>query len=295
MRILSFDIGIVNMAYCVIEKETKQIKYWEVFSLCNSTEIENCKDLVRKMDERLHILEEVDLILMERQPKCNPKMRSLASALRSYFIVRGMVDRQLKFSIKDYSPKHKLRCWEGPVPIISCKSEYRRRKKLAIFHCEQLMVDQTQEIRDIYSSAQSKKDDLADCFLQSMSFIMFEEGKNTSSSNVSKRKPTTKQMRYMKLSKGNIKYLLDEFLKKRVSNEGGMCLDEILKVFLRDNKRINECLNKIYGTDMEESFRKEILPDGWDDHRFNDIKESKKVKKTVQEDDYESNSESSFL
>ena len=59
MKILSFDIGIVNLAYCVVDDE-KRIHHWENIALCNGTEIENTMDLIRKMDERPEVL---DLIL----------------------------------------------------------------------------------------------------------------------------------------------------------------------------------------------------------------------------------------
>lgn len=271
MKVLSFDIGIINMAYCIIEDTNRSIQHWEVFSLCNSSDIENCKDLVRKLDDRPHILEDIGVVLLERQPKCNPKMRAMASTLRSYLVIRGFIDKQKKFSIKDYSPKHKLMCWDGPVPKISVKSEYARRKKLAIFQCEKLIRDQSQEVQNIYKGAQSKKDDLSDCFLQGLSYIMFRDKDNV---RVTKRKPSLRQIKYSKLSKSNIKYLLDEFIGRfEIVDECGkdlpttLTLKQVLDLYMERNGKVKKLIDKIYGT-QEDLFQTELVSDGWKDNYY---------------------------
>lgn len=279
------------MAYCIMEKDTKSVIHWEVFSLCNSNEIENCKDLVRKMDERPHVLEGVNIVLMERQPKCNPKMRAMASTLRSYLVVRGLVDKQLKFTLKDYSPKHKLSCWDGPIPKINAGNEYLRRKKLAIFQCEQLIKEQTPEVQEIYKESQKKKDDLADCFLQCLSYIMFDENKKGIVKIINKRRPTLRQMKYSKLSKPNIKYMIDDYLRRRdVSNhpknildqtdnneQVEIPLDEAIELFFNDNPKVHKLVVKMYGTEMEQ-FRLELIPKGWETYKFSRVYISPKEK-----------------
>lgn len=270
MKILSFDIGIINMAYCIMEDTTKNILHWEVFSLCNSTEIENCKDLVRKLDDRPHILEDIGIVLLERQPKCNPKMRAMASSLRSYLIVRGFIDKGQKFTLKDYSPKHKLMCWDGPVPKINDKSEYRRRKKLAIYQCEQLIKDQSQNVQDIYNDSQKKKDDLSDCYLQCLSYILFKSDKKDQ--RITKRKPTLRQLKYSKLSKSNIKYIIDEFINKFEtvpidSQSDVLTLSNVLDMFFVRNKKVKTIIDKVYGTEVD-VFIKELVPDAFKSCHF---------------------------
>ena len=90
----------------------KKIHYWNNLSLCNGTEIENTIDLIHKLDKYPEILD-VDIVLLEKQPKMNPKMRIMAEAVRSYLIFRGLIDNPKKFKMFNYSPKHKLNCWDG--------------------------------------------------------------------------------------------------------------------------------------------------------------------------------------
>lgn len=293
VRILSFDIGIVNMAYCVIDKMTKNIIKWEVFSLVNSNPIENTKDLVRKLDER-QLFEGVEIILIERQPKVNPKMKQMASTLRSYLIVRGMVDLGNKFHIVDYSPKYKLMCWEGPVPKFNVKSEYLRRKKLGIFQCEQLIKNQSREIQDIYNTSQNKKDDLADCFLQGLSYILFEDQRKKESANIIKRKPTSKQIKYNSLSKSNLKYLIDEFLKNNHTNIDEECetIDclKCIDYFFEFNPRVLKIFNKFYGTQKERI--SELISESWKHEQFQIPQKpvkSRKTKKKEPEEEFERN------
>jgi hypothetical protein len=282
MIVTSFDIGIVNMAYCTMDYDTKKILHWEVFSLCNSSDIENCKDLVRKMDQRAHILEKTNLFILERQPKVNAKMRNMSSALKSYLIVRGLVDKGYKFGIKDYSPKHKLKCWDGPIPKITVKSDYQRRKKLAVFHCEKLIgLHQSEEIQEIYNKAQSKKDDLADCFLQCLSYIMYaSKGQNNI---INKIKPTNKQVKYSKYTKQNLKYLIDEYLRIRdeskPTEEESYTVDEVIDKYFFDNPRIKRNVDKHYGTDYHK-MREEIIAPAWYNTKFGpeDVSKLKKVK-----------------
>lgn len=297
VRILSFDIGIVNMAYCIIDKNTKNIIKWEVFSLVNSNAVENTKDLVRKLDERKYIFDDVGIILLERQPKVNPKMKQMASTLRSYLIVRGMVDLGNNFHIVDYSPKYKLMCWDGPVPKFNVKSEYTRRKKLGIFQCEQLIKNQSEDIQKIYNTSQKKKDDLADCFLQGLSYILFEDQRKKESSNIIKRKPTSKQMKYNSLSKSNLKYLFDEFLKENhiITDESFDESNQIdcikcIDYFFEFNPRVLKIFNKFYGTQTERI--SELISPTWTKEKFKIPQKpvkKRKTKKKEPEEEFEDN------
>lgn len=278
-RILSFDIGIVNMAYCVMDRSSKKIIHWEVFSLCNSSDIENCKDLVRKLDQRNHIFDEVSITLLERQPKVNPKMKAMASTLRTYLVVRQLVDNNKDFRIIDYSPKYKLMCWTGPVPRIDVKSEYYRRKKLSIFQCEKLIEDQEQSVRDIYSESQSKKDDLADCYLQCLSFIMFDDQKKEKTLIIKKR-PTTKQYRYSKFTKSNLRYILDNFLGSSYDSDGTMNLSQAVEDYLDKFPRVRNSVGKLYGTEYDK-FVREVVPNEWSDKKFNPTYPKKVVRKKI--------------
>ena len=159
-KITSFDIGKVNMACCCLHDGV--IKHWDVFPAMTTL------DLVKQLDERPWLLE-ADAIVLEKQPSFNPKMRIVAGAVRCYFTVRKH-DRGLAYSIYDYSPRMKLQCYDGPVPDFGMASEYAERKKVAVYQCRELLKkDQSRDLAELFE-ASKKKDDLADAFLQALSF-----------------------------------------------------------------------------------------------------------------------------
>jgi hypothetical protein len=230
----SFDIGIVNMAYCMIDMSTKEIIQWEVFSLCNTTEIENTIDLIKNMDSRPWILES-DIILLEKQPSVNPKMRIMAESLRSYLILRGMIDNSKTFKLLNYSPKHKLKCYDGAVPVYNLASEYAKRKKISVFHCNELIKTQPEHVQTIFAKSQSKKDDLADCFLQGLSYIMFENNKDTDKNNneiIIQRSPTKRQIKFKRFSRNNIKFLCYKLLESNKTLKGTLDYNEFINSFI---------------------------------------------------------------
>jgi hypothetical protein len=63
MKILSFDVGIVNLAYCIIEDS--RIKHWEVITLENTPDHAKLyTNLIQNLDKRKHLLENIDVVLI---------------------------------------------------------------------------------------------------------------------------------------------------------------------------------------------------------------------------------------
>ena len=50
--ILSFDIGSINMAYCLMDIKTKKIIKWGLFSIKDSTNEGSCLKLAKYLDKR---------------------------------------------------------------------------------------------------------------------------------------------------------------------------------------------------------------------------------------------------
>ena len=150
MKILSFDVGIINLAYCIIETVPEpKILHWEIITInetaknftahiSSSGVSELYINLIKQLDLR-PVLLETDIVLIEKQPSFNPKMRIIAGCLQTYFYIRGVVDRKNNpiNSVEFFSPKNKLKCYTGPELDISkngkiVKGKYAQTKKMGV-------------------------------------------------------------------------------------------------------------------------------------------------------------------
>ncbi len=163
MIILSFDIGIKNLAYCLIDTETKDILDWHIIDCTSSNEILTA---IKELDSLPHLLD-ADLVLLERQPSFNPKMRTMSSAIYVYFILRIQHEQSRMIKILFYAAKHKLKCCNVVIEHKS-KCKYRQNKNLGIEHTRHLLKTHKE-----FFESNKKKDDLADSYLQAYSYILF--------------------------------------------------------------------------------------------------------------------------
>lgn len=184
--IASFDIGTVNLACCVIDN-TEKIHYWNVFDISAPTNTLRCKKMVNLFDT-VDIFKKVGIVLVEFQPSFNPKARVIEGFVSTYFIIRSIdnfKEIDVTGEIRDtkvivYSPVHKLNCFKGNCPDYSyLKSEYSRRKKLSVFHTNEIIkINQDTWAVDLFKNSK-KKDDLADSFLQAISYLRFHTNPGT--------------------------------------------------------------------------------------------------------------------
>ena len=136
MKILSWDVGIYNLSYCILEKneETKEIKIidWDIVNLVDNEEMKKNTTLIfenipRKLHENPQLLD-VDIVVIENQPSLkNPKMKSIQMILYSYFLILGKVigngDKNAGYihSIDFCSASNKLKVYDGPEIILEEK------------------------------------------------------------------------------------------------------------------------------------------------------------------------------
>lgn len=225
MRILSFDCGIKNLAYCLVEinshphsvqmindikecyKSMKNIfmeepirmelnrlldmeyklatkKYFTILDWKNISLIDSnvkvksmngfqlSKILVDVLDTQIKPLLPVDYILIESQPKVNPKMKIVQYLIHNYFLIRGVVDNPdlVRRGVHFVSPKHKLRGTTGPeyeqikrlFRDIPKGTPYAKRKQVSTNFARYIVGD------DEFNKwiVKKKDDDLADCFNQ---------------------------------------------------------------------------------------------------------------------------------
>ena len=137
---------------------------------------ELAQKLFTKLDSEKDLIQ-VDEILIENQPSLkNPNMKTIASILYSYFVMRGIVDKDRTHSpinfVKFISPSNKLKV-DKSVTLDKLnkakdqKEYYDITKGLGKIYCTTLIKDSEKH----FLAAHAKQDDLCDCFLQGFQYL----------------------------------------------------------------------------------------------------------------------------
>ena len=94
MKILSWDIGIKNLSFCIIESETSKIIEWEAIDIAKGRDIKKEKyeifeDIPRVLDT-FSYFKDVSIVLIENQPCLqNPTMKTVQIIIYTYFLING--------------------------------------------------------------------------------------------------------------------------------------------------------------------------------------------------------------
>ncbi len=139
MKICSWDVGIYNLSYCILEQDdiSKEIKIlkWDIVNLVdNDAQKKNRTLLFKNIPVKLNQIPElleVDYVYIENQPVLkNPQMKSIQMILYSYFLFYGITDgiliqkSDVNGVIEEYNHKvkavdfcsasNKLKVYDGP-------------------------------------------------------------------------------------------------------------------------------------------------------------------------------------
>lgn len=194
--LLSIDVGIRNLAMCMLENRT--IRRWEVAGVPPEADTGLYKQMCEHLNDR-EWLNEASMILIEKQPDRNKKMKSVENFLHAYFVIKGK-------PVVIWDAKYKIPDIVGPG-----KEQYRRRKAASIERCRAFLRETGQADWLRHFEASNKKDDLADTVMQALSYQPKElkaERKKTP------RKPTPNQSE-TKYSKANLAWLYKQGLMDR--------------------------------------------------------------------------------
>lgn len=193
MIYISFDIGVKNLALCILKKTDKiEILDWRIISIADSKkELKGIDDISERvyyeMDNIVGFIKEngykkIDYVLIENQPSnLNGVMKTIQHIIYNYFsLIKHwdnevenvvLVNASLKTKTHDYIPDIKL---DDDVSCVKNsrnfkKNKYQYNKKLSIAICENYIKNNSNLI-DLFKN-NKKKDDLSDACLQAVSYI----------------------------------------------------------------------------------------------------------------------------
>ena len=226
--ILSIDVGIRNLAKCQFNETSNLVVQWDVSGVPPEHRDGIYVSLRKHLDERPWILDS-DIILIEKQPYRNKKMKMVEHFLHAYFVIKAPKSETII-----YDAKFKIPDVVGPG-----KAQYTKRKKVSIERCEAFLHRDDTNKHWIETFMKSKKkDDLADTVMQAISFTKRVEPKKKEKivKKLVPRKPNENQKR-TKYSKCNLAYIY----KNSPECE---CLENN-KRFMKDLKRYYRCIDDL--------------------------------------------------
>lgn len=136
-------------------------------------------ELVKKLDEHPEFLN-VNTVLIENQPSLiNPVMKSIASSLYAYFVMRGIIDKkENKIELVKYvSPSNKLKIEKSTTEKSLNEGKTKRdvydiTKGLGRIYCRNLIsTDECKLLDKLNEANNGKEDDLCDSFLQGFQYL----------------------------------------------------------------------------------------------------------------------------
>lgn len=200
MKILSIDVGIRNLAMCLLDDEHNLIEHWDVSGIPPQHEDGVYVSLRKHLDERSWTLT-ADVTLIEKQPDRNKKMKSVENFLHAYFVIKNPEADTII-----YDARHKIPDVAGPG-----RSQYLKRKKTSIERCKEFIhAGETNAHWIPTFNSSKKKDDLADTVMQALSYTRRTEVTTTTSKKKSTklvpRKPNENQ-KATKYSKSNLAWI----------------------------------------------------------------------------------------
>lgn len=209
---------------CLIDDE-KIVRQWDVSGVPPESSDGLFPCLRKHLNDRPWVLG-ADVVLIEKQPDKNKKMKMVEHFLQAYFVIK-IPDKETII----YDARHKI-----PDVVGAGKAQYRKRKQTSIDRCKEFLEKGPEGNRHWLETFKKskKKDDLADTVMQALSFNrttakQSEKGKATVSKKIVARKPNENQ-KNTKYSKPNLVW----FHKNKTRQE------------LEKDKRFMKDLNRYY-------------------------------------------------
>lgn len=192
MIYISFDIGIKNLALCILKKTDKiEVLDWRIIAIAESKkELKGIDDISERVYNEMDIIvgflkeaniNTIDYVLIENQPSnLNGIMKTIQHIIYNYFnLIKHwdkevdnvvLVNASLKSKTHEYVPEITYEESESKKNAKNFRrSKYVYNKKLSIDICQNYIKD-NERLKDIFVN-NKKKDDLSDACLQAVSYI----------------------------------------------------------------------------------------------------------------------------
>jgi hypothetical protein len=195
MIYISFDIGIKNLALCILKKTEKELQIldWRIISLADKK-----KDIkgIDDISERIYMeldniignlkelgIDKIDYVLIENQPSnLNGIMKTIQYIIYCYFSLLKywdkiidnvvLVNASLKTKTHDFKPDIQVKMDETQKTKNVKgfrRDKYKMNKQTSIEICKNY-IKEDQYLCDIFDN-NKKKDDLSDACLQAIAYI----------------------------------------------------------------------------------------------------------------------------
>lgn len=190
MIYISFDIGIKNLALCILKNENEKIYIidWRVIELAEKKKgvnLENIKEILYyELDNIMGSIEEInskiEYVLIENQPSnLNGIMKTIQLLIYSYFSLLNhwdklsinvlLINASLKLQYHNYKPLPLVKIDNNRTKKEQKRDKYRNNKNDAI-EITKNYIEKDEKLWNIFKQ-HKKKDDLADTLLQTISYI----------------------------------------------------------------------------------------------------------------------------
>ena len=179
MKILSFDVGMKNLAFILFDCNDNNLNIinWDIINLVDAKI--KCKDINlidigKNINKLFHIYfkeQDFDKILIENQIGNNAiRMKCVQCMISQWFIDNNFNN------IEYISSSHKLNFVAKMYDLkdIIKDLDYKKKKKMAILIIKSLLKENKNNFDELYINffnENKKKDDLSDCFLQGYYYI----------------------------------------------------------------------------------------------------------------------------
>ena len=198
MIYISFDIGVKNLALCIIKKNdiadtqnTLEIIDWRIIALADSKkEIKGIEDITERIymnmdnivgDLKSKNINTIDYVLIENQPSnLNGIMKTIQHIIYGYFSLIKFWDKEvgnvilINASLKTKHHNYVINIANTKPDELKNKKgfrkdKYKNNKLLSIELCKQY-ISEDENLKKLFNE-NKKKDDLSDACLQAISYI----------------------------------------------------------------------------------------------------------------------------